>query len=78
MFFCNPREFACFISSMAQDNMLISKIRTKSKWIRLNKFNEFKSMRGDLYVLRNVWPQCISSKVEGVFRKMEGWNWNCK
>ena len=33
-FFGNPKEFACFIPSMVQNNMLSTKMRIKSKLIK--------------------------------------------
>ena len=30
-FYGSPREFACFVTSMIQNNMLSTNIRTKSK-----------------------------------------------
>ena len=54
-----------FISSMVQNNMLSTKIR-----IRQNESNQISSMNSK----ENVGPQCLSSKDEGVFGKMDGRN----
>ena len=65
-FFGNPREFACFIPSMVQNNMLSTKMRIKSKWIKSNWVRKYE--RRPL-PLKNVWPQCLFSKGEGVVSK---------
>ena len=74
-FFSNPSEFACFIPSMVQNNMLSTKMKIKSKWIKCNWIQKYE--RRPLG-LKYVWPQCLFSKDEGVFGKIECRNWNCK
>ena len=75
VFFGNPKEFPCFIPSMVQNIRLSTKMRIKSKWIKWNWIQKYERR---LLGLKNVWPQCLSSKGEGVFGKMDSRNWNCK
>ena len=63
------------MQSMIQNNILSTKIRIKSTWIR--SISAQKYYRKHLG-LKNVGPQCLFSKGEGVFGKMEGGNLKCK
>ena len=52
---------------MVQNNMVSTKMRIKSKWIKSNLIQKYE--RRPLG-LKNVWSQCLFSKGEGVFEMM--------
>ena len=59
--------FSAILPNMVQNNMLSTKIKIKKKWIKSNWIQKYER---PLY-LKNVGTQCLFSKGERVFGRLE-------